>query len=318
MVKRPLGNTGMEVSEIAFGCVEIGMPYGIGVHSTADMLTEKEAIYLLQSAADSGINFFDTARQYGSSELIIGKAFKDRRKEIVLATKCKHLKDDCGQLPSSSELKKILGSTLQESLDALQTDYIDLYMLHDSDREVLESEEVLEFFHRLRQSGIIKAAGVSTYTPEETEKVIADHNWDVIQVPFNLMDQRQQNLFSQATENGIGIVVRSVLLKGLLSAKGKALHPALKDVENHISLYDELLNQSSVDLPSFATKFALSFKEVSSILIGLDRLQYLYKSLEAADGKYFEGELLQRARELAYPDPGFLNLHSWNLKGWLK
>ena len=65
MNKRPLGKTGIAVSEVAFGGVEIGMPYGIGVETAADMPTEREAIQLLHAALDAGINFFDTARQYG-------------------------------------------------------------------------------------------------------------------------------------------------------------------------------------------------------------------------------------------------------------
>ncbi|MDD4109107.1 MAG: aldo/keto reductase, partial [Prolixibacteraceae bacterium] len=64
MKKRPLGNTGLFVSEIAFGGVEIGMPYGIGIKDATYMLSESEAINLLHTALDSGINFFDTARMY--------------------------------------------------------------------------------------------------------------------------------------------------------------------------------------------------------------------------------------------------------------
>lgn len=318
MIKRPLGKTGIRVSEISFGCVEIGMPYGIGVNTTGDMLSEPEAIYLLQSAVDSGINFFDTARQYGESETIIGRAFKNVRDQVVLATKCKHLRDRDGRLPSPAVLKSRLESSLEESLRALQTDYIDLYMLHDSDGEILESEEVLQFFEYFKKSGAIRATGVSTYTPEETKNVIGSQNWDVIQVPFNLMDQRQEAVFPHAAQHGIGIVVRSVLLKGLLSEKGRSLHAALKNVESHIRLYDELVRHFSTDLPTLATKFALSSEEVSAILVGIDRMEYLKKSVEAADGNYLNKKTLKQVQGLAYPDPEFLNLHTWSINGWLK
>ena len=76
MIKRSLGKTGIEVSEIAFGGVEIGMPYGIGVKSAADMLSEKQAIKLLHSAMDSGINFFDTARMMVTVKKLWGKLLK--------------------------------------------------------------------------------------------------------------------------------------------------------------------------------------------------------------------------------------------------
>jgi aryl-alcohol dehydrogenase-like predicted oxidoreductase len=311
MNKRPLGKTGINVSEVAFGGVEIGMPYGIGVESAADMPTEAEAIALLHAALDAGINFFDTARQYGQSETIIGKAFADRRKEVVIATKCKHLE-------LTIDVQEQIETALTESLGALQTDYIDVYMLHDSDPGIFQHAAVVKVFTELKRSGRIRATGISTYKPEETRLAIESGHWDVIQVPFNLMDQRQEALFEQADKKGIGIVIRSVLLKGLLSDRGRGLHTALQKVEHHISHLNSLAQQTSLDLPTLATRFALSFKNISAILIGIDRKDYLDKSLAAANGQYLDVPVLQKAKELAYPEPDFLNLHHWNVMGWLK
>ncbi|MCG8311393.1 MAG: aldo/keto reductase [Cytophagales bacterium] len=317
MIKRSLGKTGIEVSEIAFGGVEIGMPYGIGVKSAADMLSEKQAIKLLHSAMDSGINFFDTARMYGNSEKIMGEAFKNDRSKVILATKCKHLRNMDGFLPHESELNRIIETSLNESLEALQTDYVDIFMLHQADLGILGNETVSATFLKLRKQGKFRGTGVSTYTPEETKRAIEAGIWDVIQLPFNLMDQRQEAFFSLANQKGVGILIRSVLLKGLLSEKGRDLHPALKDVEAHINCFDELLEGVPYDLATLATKFALSFSEVSAILVGIDRTEYLYQSLEAANGTYLDGEKLSRAKELSYPDPGFINLPYWDKMNWL-
>ena len=308
MNKRPLGNTGIEVSELAFGAVEIGMPYGIGVTAKDDMPTEAEAIRLLHAALASGINFIDTARQYGESEAIIGKAFKGKRSSIVIATKCKHL-------ANGSKIDII--DSIKESLAALQTDYIDVYMLHDSNPGIIQHPEVLNCFYKLKKEGIIRAAGISTYTPDETEAVIESGVWDVIQVPFNLLDQRQEPLIKMANERGIGIVVRSVLMKGLLTNRKQKLHAALASVEEHIGHLDELAGQFQLTLPTLATRFALSYKEVSSVLVGLDRMEYLHQSLQAANGQNLSGPELQLARAMAYPEPDFLNLHHWHTKGWL-
>lgn len=318
MKKRPLGNTGIHVSEIAFGGVEIGMPYGIGVKEAADMLSESKAIKLLHAALNEGINFFDTARMYGESENIMGKAFKGQRNEVVICTKCRHFLDKEGKVPVRSNLKEIIGNSLNESLHALQTDHVDVFMLHQANLNILENDEVSSIFLNLRKEGKIRATGVSTYTPEETIKAIETGVWEVIQIPFNLMDQRQGALFDFASEKGVGIVARSVLLKGLLSDRGKDLHPALKEIENHIKSYDELLEDSSYNLSTLATKFALSFPEVSTILIGIDRMEYLTQSLEAANGIYLDKAKLSRAKQLSYPDPKFLNLPYWDKMNWLK
>ncbi len=318
MKNRFLGKTGIKVSEIAFGSVEIGMPYGIGIESKKDMLPEKNAIELLNIALDKGINFFDTARMYGDSEHILGKAFKERRKEIVVCTKCSHLRNRDGQLPEKTKIESAIKVSLSQSLQALQTDFIDVFMLHQVDKEILDNQEITDTFQKLKRDGMIKATGISTYTVEETKQAIEHGNWDVIQLPFNLMDQRHALLFKRAQEKGVGIVVRSILLKGLLSNRGRNLHPALKDVENHISKYTRLLGQNISGLPEYAIRFGLSFPEVSSVLVGIDKMDYLEQTLAAAYGAYLTKEELEKAKQLSYPDPDFLNLPYWDKMNWLK
>ncbi|MDR6804530.1 aryl-alcohol dehydrogenase-like predicted oxidoreductase [Dyadobacter sp. BE34] len=317
MKKRLLGNTGIAVSEIAFGGVEIGMPYGIGVAGKEDMLSEKEAILLLHEAQDRGINFFDTARLYGESESIIGKAFEGRRNDIVLATKCSHFRKD-GKLPPDWELRPFIEHSLQQSLEMLKTDYLDVFMLHQADVEILQNETIAEVFSELKEKGIIRATGASTYATEETSLAIGSGRWDVIQLPFNLMDQRHGSFFQKASENGVGLVIRSVLMKGLLSDRGKNLHPALADVERHIQSYHTWTGDRFPDLPTLATRFALSFEEVSSVLVGIDKTAYLEKALATANGSYMHAAMRKEAENLVYPDPEFLNLPHWDRMGWLK
>lgn len=318
MIKRKLGNTGIWVSEGAFGGVEIGMPYGLGASDRKGMLSEAEAIFLLHSAFDSGINFYDTARMYGNSENIIGKAFRFIRDQVIICTKCKHFLDVDHTMPKKAELLEIMESSLHDSLKALQTDYIDVYMLHQVNTDILDDADICSFFMNLKKEGIVRATGVSTYTVDETRQAIDAGIWDVIQLPFNLMDQQHKVLFGEANRRGVGIVIRSVLLKGLLSDRKMALHPALKDVEEHIAHYTELCRISGNSLSEMAMKFVLSFPEVSSVLVGIDSQAYLDQFVKAADGNYLDDGLMKRAKELAFPDPSFLNLSYWSKMNWLK
>ncbi len=317
MNQKLLKRSGIKISELAFGGVEIGMPYGIGVKSKADMPSQSESIRLLHAAVVGGINFFDTARLYGASESIMGSAFQNIRNKVVISTKCRFLRNELGVLPPPGRLKRFIERSLQESLVALKTDFVDIFMLHKTDAEILGLEEVGEVFINLKKRGIIRATGVSTYSVEETKRALESGVWDVIQLPYNLMDQSQAVNFSLATEKGIDIVARSVLFKGILSERGKNLHPALKDVEQHIKLYKDLLTDSVSDLATLAIKFALSTNQVSSVLIGIDRMEYLRKSLAIVEGGYLEKEILDRAKELQCPDLQFLDLVKWNNMGWL-
>ena len=318
MIKRAIGKTGIEVSEIAFGGVEIGMPYGIGINSKEDMLSFHDAIRLLLEALDTGINFFDTARMYGESERIMGEAFRNRRNEVVIATKCRHFLEIDGNLPPPQQIRTIIESSLHESLNVLQSDYVDVFMLHQANTAILNDETIANTFENLKKTGKIRATGVSTYTFEETALAIDKGIWDVIQLPFNLVDQRQKALFPKAYANGIGLVIRSVLLKGLLSDRGKNLHPALADVEKHITGYDSMLKDETYPLAALAIKYVLSFPEVAAALVGIDSFSYLHQSSDAADGRYLDENKLKQAEELAFPDPSFIDLPYWSKMNWLK
>ena len=320
MKKRILGKTDINVSEISFGTVSLGVPYGIGVTVESDMPSEADSIKLLNDALDNGINFFDTALTYGKSEEIIGKAFEGRRSESVICSKPAHLYDIYAnqKLPSGKEILEKLDNSVQQSLSKLKTDYIDVYMSHDGTEEVIENETVIDFYQKLKKKGIIRATGVSVYTVEESIKAINSGVWDVIQLAFNLMDQRQLPAIELARQKGVGIVVRSVLFKGILTGKGDNLHAQLKPVQDHRQKYYSLLSDNAKTLSDLATKFVLSCNGVSSVLVGIDKPDYLSQALAVADGKYLNTELFEKAKSLAYPDPEFLNLPLWDRKGWLK
>ncbi len=317
MNKRTLGRTGIKVSEISFGGVEIGCPYGIGVNSEADMISQSEAIGLIREALDRGINFFDTAHVYGKSEMIIGRALRDRRNQAVLCTKCGSLLDEKGRLLPQQEIAKVIDQSFQQSLQNLQTDYLDVYMIHNANREILDNPDILEIMTRYRQKGPVRSIGLSVYTGEETEKAIQSDVWDVIQLPIHLMDQRHSEHFTAARQRNIALVARSVLFKGILTDRGRDLHPALASVIKHREKCTAFLGKDVPSLSQLATKFVLSFPEITSVLVGIDRADYLHAAVEVADGGYFDESRMSLLRKLQYPDPDFLDLTEWRKKGWL-
>ena len=319
MLEKTVGRTNIKVSELSFGTVSLGLPYGIGVKDKNYMLTDRQSCSLLNTALDSGVNFYDTAKEYGKSEEILGRAFKDKRNEVVICTKPAHLYDIYkGQsLPLSGEITKVLNESLVHSLNKLQTDYIDIYMSHNGTEEVIENDTVIGFFQNLMKKGVIRATGISVYTIEQSLKAIKSGVWDVIQLQFNLMDQRQLPAIEFAKEKGVGIIIRSVLFKGILTDRGSNLHPELKAVEEHREKYLPLIRDDIGSLSELATKFVLSFDGVSSVLIGIDKPEYLEQALKIVNGKYLDEQTLLKAKEFAYPDPDFLNLPVWDRKGWL-
>ncbi|MFI4913095.1 MAG: aldo/keto reductase [Sedimentisphaeraceae bacterium JB056] len=315
MKKNILGRTGIEVSELSFGAVCIGLPYGIEADS--ERPDDDYFVSLLNTSLDSGINFFDTARGYGKSEELIGKAFEDKRREVVICTKPSHIKPEQLNILSYDEIGGIIKGSLQTSLQNLKTDYVDVLMSHNGQLEYQKNKNFVKSFDDMKQQGLTRSLGISVYTVQESLEAINSGIWNVIQLPFNLMDQRQSEVFELAHEKGVGIVVRSVLFKGILADSRRALHPALRAIDEHCELYRELLDDDTKTLSELATKFVLSQKGISSVLVGIDKLQYLEQALKVTAGKSLNDSVLAQAKNMSYPDPEFLDLPKWSREGWL-
>ena len=173
-----LGNTGLDVSPIALGCMTYGDP---GRGHPVWSLGEDESRPLIKQALEAGINFFDTANMYsqGSSEEITGRALKDfaNRDEIVIATKIRH---PMRQGPNGAGLsRKAIFSEIDHSLRRLGTDYVDLYQIHRMDGRT-PIEETLEALHDLVKAGKVRYLGASSMHAWEFSKVLhlqRQHGW---------------------------------------------------------------------------------------------------------------------------------------------
>jgi aryl-alcohol dehydrogenase-like predicted oxidoreductase len=153
MKYRTLGRTGLQVSELGFGALEIGRhwPYWRKDKPDFGFPREVEAVKVIHAAYDSGINFFDTAPAYYKSEEFLGKALRDRRHKVYLATKCGEWFDGERSVYnySASETMKFV----DESLRLLQTDYIDLLQIHSASLEVVQSGETLSAMKKAKEQG---------------------------------------------------------------------------------------------------------------------------------------------------------------------
>ncbi len=133
MHRKRLGKTNLQVSALSLGTVEIGLDYGISEQGEARHPSEADAHKLLHFALDRGINLIDTARAYGEAEAIIGRALKTRRREYILASKVM-------PRPGAPSLVR---AQLEEGLAALQTDHVDIMMIHSRADQIEPDEETL-------------------------------------------------------------------------------------------------------------------------------------------------------------------------------
>ena len=212
---RPLGKTGLTVSEIGFGAWGIGgRTRGTTSYGDTD---DRTSLAALARALDCGITFFDTSAAYGDghSEALIGQAFAGRRDKIVIATKAGY---DSWDKPPDFSADAVVASA-ERSLARLRSDYIDLLQLHNPPAEALGDDRLGEALARLQATGKVRAWGVSAKSPAEAIQVLSTFGTPVVQANFNMMDVRaiDSGLLAEAARRGAGVIGRTPLCFGFLS-----------------------------------------------------------------------------------------------------
>jgi len=215
--RRPLGRTGLEVSEIGFGALEIGRDWAQDVNPDPSHLSEAEAGRVLNGVLDLGINFIDTAPAYWHSEAFIGSAISHRRDEFILATKVGEHCNPSGSVYDYSA--KATAGFIDSSLCKLKTDRIDLIQIHSASMEVLEKGETFEALRTAREAGKVLHIGM-TGGVNECLRAVELGGYETVQVPYNLLGlSAEDRLLPLAREKGIGVIIMRGLAGGKLSEK---------------------------------------------------------------------------------------------------
>jgi aryl-alcohol dehydrogenase-like predicted oxidoreductase len=213
MKYRMLGKTGLRVSVIGLGTMVHAGHFG--------PMKDSESLSAIETALELGVNFIDTSDAYGAgySETLLGNALKGKRDKVILATKGGNV------MTGPNRGKRIfepdyISRVMNESLERLQTDYIDLYQLHNPSVEVIEKGEVWDVLERAKQAGKIRHYGVSINTMEEGVAAVKDARSETIQVEYNLLAQEPaEKIFPLALNADIGIIARIPLRRGILTGK---------------------------------------------------------------------------------------------------
>lgn len=215
MKYRTLGKTGLRVSIVGLGTMVHAGHFG--------PMKDSESLEAIETALELGVNFIDTSDAYGAGygETLLGNAFKGKRDKIVIATKGGNV------MVGPNRGKRIfepdyISRVMDESLRRLQTDYIDLYQLHNPTVEVIERGAVWEVLEHAKKAGKIRHYGVSINSMEEGTAAVKDGRAETIQVEYNLLAQEPaETFFPAAQQANIGVIARVPLKRGILTGKLK-------------------------------------------------------------------------------------------------
>lgn len=312
---RTLGRTGLSISALALGTVELGIAYGIPLPGEEGRPSDGEGIHILHAALDGGINYIDTARAYGESERVIGLALADRRERAVLATKARTQGPD-GATFVGAALRAAMLADLDESLRQLKTDWVDIWQIHNVDGALLaQADLVAEVFAEARQAGKVRWTGGSFYGAALPQAALGADIFDVMQVTYSVLDQRLSDHFLPAAQaQGVGVVVRSVLLKGVLTERGDHLPERLEALRARSRTFRRIVAEETDGAApaQAALAFALAHPAIHAALVGVRSLVEVEAALAAAALSLRPG-LVEKLAGLRLDDENLLNPGTWGI-----
>ena len=270
---RLLGSSGIKVSEIGFGCMSLSSN------------SEKENIDLLHQAAELGINYLDTADLYdkGMSEIAVGKAIKEIRKKIVLATKVGNQWRSDGSGWDWNPRKEYILQAVDKSLRRLQTDYIDLYQLHGGTIDD-PIDETIEAFEQLKQQGKIRHYGISSIRPNVIREYVKRSAIVSVTIQYSMVDRRpEESILDLLKQNNIAVLARGALAQGLLADKPakEYLNYSKEEIDN-VCKAIQLISGPGRSRAQTAIKYVLHHPAVASAVIGIRNIKQLKEATASA------------------------------------
>ncbi len=217
MVRQRLGRSPLWVTPIGFGAFKIGRHTGTKYPDAYDLPSDREAELILNTVLDLGINYIDTAPAYGCSEERIGRFLAHRRDEFVLSTKVGETYSQDGSTYDFSAAA--VRRSVTQSLHRLQTDVVDLVLIHSDGRDlyVLNETDAVATLTALRDEGLVRAIGLSGKTVEGAAACLS---WaDVVMVEYHLEDTSHEAVIDEAAQNEVGVIVKKGLASGRLPAR---------------------------------------------------------------------------------------------------
>ncbi len=255
---------------------------------------------LLRTAAEAGINYFDTADLYdkGANEELVGKALSSIRDQVVIATKVGNEWLPDGSSWQWNASKTYILEAVNNSLKRLNTDYIDVYQLHGGTMED-QHDEIIEAFERLQEQGKIRHYGISSIRPNVIDSFCEKSNMVSDMLQYSLLDRRpEEQVLELLKENKIGVMVRGALAKGLLAGKPPKEY-LQHDTESisHLQQTIKSLEEEGVSASHVALKYVLNNEAVTSAVVGIRTIDQLEDVIRTQESRRLTSEELQKLKE---------------------
>jgi aryl-alcohol dehydrogenase-like predicted oxidoreductase len=279
------------------GTVQFGLPYGI--NNIAGQPSKENVFDILDLAFTQGIKQLDSADAYGNAQQIIGEFGAKTGKYFEVNTKF-HVHGD-----------RSIPEQLDTTLAQLKLEKVNVYFFHRFE-DLRNTPAALTVLKELKQENKISYSGVSIYTNEEFRACIDDPEIDVIQLPFNLLDNdsKRGDLIKAAKQAGKILQVRSVFLQGLFFKEDGTFPAYLQPLSKYVQELKKLAENNDLSMFDLALGYVIAKPEIDSIIIGVDSKEQLQKNLEAQK-LIINKDLLEKIDAIEVEEESLLYPYNW-------
>lgn len=260
---------------LALGTVQFGIPYGIA--NSRGQVSVDDARDIIKRCRGAGINTIDTAIAYGDSELCLGKIGVE---DFNIVTKIPHIPD------SIIDIEEWVISQVTHSIQRLNVKSLYAVMLHSPDQLLSENGiKILHALYNLRERGLTKKIGFSCYSVDELEGLFELGSFDIIQIPFNLVDKRliDSGWLKKLKEKEIEVHTRSSFMQGLLLMPRKEIPKKFEKWDDIWDRWHDWLENNSVSSIEACLSYCLSVTQIDRVVIGVDTPSQLDQIISAVN-----------------------------------
>ncbi len=295
--------------KLGIGTAQFGLDYGIS--NTSGKTSLKEVQSILKIATENGVDVLDTANFYGDSESAIGSCLHEQNRFRII-TKTPVLKEN----RYSSDDGIIIKKAFYESLKRLKLSSVAGLLIQDAYNVLAEGGEFLyEGILELKYKGLVEKIGFSVYNGEQIDKLLDLYDFELIQVPVNVLDQRliKGGELKKLKNKDIEIHARSIFLQGLLLMEPDNLHSFFDPIKPVINKYRSFVISRGLTPVEGAINFVASVPEIDYIIVGVNTTELLKTNLDGFKSTLKDRIPLENFSMFSIEDSRYLNPKLWKL-----
>ncbi len=288
-------------NKIILGTVQFGLNYGI--NNSLGKPNQATIHSILDLAFAKGIRLLDTAEAYGDSQEVIGQYHQQSENKFEVITKFSSRRDN---------LSATITKRVAQNLETLNVKSLYSYMFHSFGDFKKYYQEFRKEIKELKEAGVIGKFGVSVYTNEEIDELLTEEV-DLIQLPFNLLDNKSQrsDVIKKARDRGIEIHTRSVFLQGLFFKNIDELSVKLKPLKPYLTEIREIAMTNNIALGDLSLNYSIQQADIDGVLIGVDSREQLNENIKSLGNKILS-QTLEKIDAIKVKEIELLNPSNWN------